>query len=98
MVNSPDNFADYFGNPVNLTLLRHEVNLVVQGLSDLEDRVDQEPIVKFLLLLAEEGYHFLTQLLLHRLREVVQKTQQIFKTDQLAKIIASHHDLNKQKL
>jgi len=46
----------------------------MERLCDLENRVDQESVIQLGLLLAEENQHFLAQLLLHGLGEVVKHT------------------------
>jgi hypothetical protein len=65
MVDSPDNLANYFRNSVDFALRRHEIDFVVQSLCNLENRINQESIVQLLLLLTEESYHLLTELLFH---------------------------------
>jgi hypothetical protein len=65
MVDSPDNLANYFRNSVDFTLLRHEIDFVMQSLCNLENRINQESIVQLLLLLTEKSYHLLTELLFH---------------------------------
>jgi len=65
MVNLEDDSGDDFCNSVNFNLGTHEIDLVVEGLCDLEDRVDQEAVVKLFVFLAEETQHHFAQLLFH---------------------------------
>ena len=46
MVHFADDLSDNQRDPVYLSLLTHEVNLVMQGLCHLEYRVDEEPIAQ----------------------------------------------------
>jgi hypothetical protein len=70
----------------------------VQSLGNLEDRVNEEPITQLFRLGAVEPKHFLTKLLLHALREVVEETEEILKADKLREIIRSHHHFSKKEL
>ena len=53
IVDFSDDSHDDGGNPVDLSLLTHKVDFVVQSLGNLENGVDQEAIVQFLRLGAE---------------------------------------------
>ena len=70
----------------------------MQCFSNLQDWIDKEAVIKFLFLLTEKGKHFFAKLLLHRLREVVKQTEQIFKTNQFTEIVTSHHYFYEQEL
>lgn len=83
MVNLFDKFYDDLGNAVNFRLLTHEIDLVVQSFSDLENRVNQETITQHILLRAVKTKHFFAKLFFHSRREIVEKTEQIFESDQL---------------
>lgn len=48
MVNLLDELNDDFRDAINLLLLTHKVNLVVQSLCHLEHRVDQEAVTQLL--------------------------------------------------
>ena len=53
IVNFSDDSHDNGRNPVDLSLLAHKVDFVVQRLGNLENGVDQEAVVQFLRLGAE---------------------------------------------
>ena len=59
----------------NFGFLGHKVDFVVEGLSDLKNRMYQKSIIEFGLLLTEESEHFLAQLLFHGLWEVIQQAK-----------------------
>ena len=86
------------GNSVNFSLLTHEVDLVMQSLSNLENGVDQEAIIQFLRLSAERVKQLLAKLLLHVVWEIVQKTQKVFKAYNFCEITGCHHDLDQKEL
>jgi hypothetical protein len=57
----------------------------------------KEAIVQFAFLLTEEAKHHLAQFLFHIGREIVQKTQQVFKANQFREVSACHHNFYHQK-
>ena len=71
MIDASDNLADDSRDLVNLALLRHEINFIVQSLGYLQDGVNEESIVQSLLLFAKMRKHLFAQLMLHLRWEVV---------------------------
>ena len=49
--------------------------------------MDQEAVIQLFLVRAVESKHFLAQLLLHVLREVIEESKKILEADQLRKVV-----------
>ena len=70
----------------------------MQSFGHLEDGVDHEAILQLFVILNEKVQHHLTELIFDTRWEIVEKTQQIFKTNKLREILGCHHDLNQKIL
>lgn len=66
----------------------------MEGLSYLEDRVDQEPVLKLRVMLNKEVKHHLTEFVLDTGREIVKQPEKILKADQLREVLGCGHHFN----
>jgi hypothetical protein len=71
MVYLTNDSHNYFTDTVTLAIVGLEINLIVESFGHLEQRVNEESVIQFTLLLAEKAQHHLAQLLLHTGWEVV---------------------------
>lgn len=94
-VDLPNDVSDDTWYSFFLWLRTQSINLVMECFCDLEDGVDHEAILQFLVVLHEESKHHLTEFVLYARGEVVKEREEILEAYELGEIFGCHHDLDK---